>query len=215
MAVMAQLHIYASCGCARARAAIPLPAQAQASAAALPWVMSVTSPPLLRRGGWAMGASDHAAVAAAASGNGKPRARRPSAAAAAVLGEPVAASDDHGLVHPSADFASQALVSSTQQVIADTRLSAFLTALPISSRLLSIRSPPRTGGASRVQRPYLQFEARSDPSIAGRRGADKARVADSDGAVVVNPGLPGLNSPFSCNKLVTVNLSITRFGSWL
>jgi acetyl-CoA synthetase len=47
-----------------------------------------------------MGASDRLAVCAAT-----------------VLGDPLPASDDHGLlVHPSADFSAQALVSSPQQV---------------------------------------------------------------------------------------------------
>ncbi|KAM0820978.1 hypothetical protein ACQ4PT_041934 [Festuca glaucescens] len=55
-----------------------------------------------------MGASDRLAVAAA-----KPRHAAP--CAATVLGEPLPASDDHGLVDPSADFSAQALVSSPQQ----------------------------------------------------------------------------------------------------
>ena len=58
-----------------------------------------------------MGATGHLALSAA-----KPRSgRRP---CAAVLGEPLPALDDAGLlVHPSADFAARALVSSEQQVI--------------------------------------------------------------------------------------------------
>ncbi|KAF7001649.1 hypothetical protein CFC21_017270 [Triticum aestivum] len=57
-----------------------------------------------------MGASDRLAVAAA-------RPRHAAPCAATVLGEPLPASDDHGLVHPSADFAAQALVSSPQQYL--------------------------------------------------------------------------------------------------
>jgi acetyl-CoA synthetase len=57
-----------------------------------------------------MGASDRLTVAAARPRHAAPR-------AATVLGEPLPASDDdHGLVHPSADFSAQALVSSPQQV---------------------------------------------------------------------------------------------------
>uniref|UniRef100_A0ACD5UR97 Uncharacterized protein n=1 Tax=Avena sativa TaxID=4498 RepID=A0ACD5UR97_AVESA len=63
------------------------------------------SPP---RQSWAMGASDLLAVAAT-------RPRHAAPCAATVLGEPLPASDDHGLVHPSADFSAQALVSSPQQ----------------------------------------------------------------------------------------------------
>ncbi|CAM0904794.1 unnamed protein product [Alopecurus aequalis] len=55
-----------------------------------------------------MGVSDRLTVAAA-----KPRHAAP--CAATVLGEPLPASDDHALVHPSADFSAQALVSSPQQ----------------------------------------------------------------------------------------------------
>jgi hypothetical protein len=88
-----------------------------------------------------MGASDHlglAAVAAAA----KPRnGSRPCAAG---LGEPLPALDDPGLlVHPSADFAAQALVSSTQQVIVSFARTTATRALPF--RFVPIRV--QMGGA--------------------------------------------------------------------
>uniref|UniRef100_A0ACD5UXA5 Uncharacterized protein n=1 Tax=Avena sativa TaxID=4498 RepID=A0ACD5UXA5_AVESA len=63
------------------------------------------SPP---RRSWAMGLSDRLAVAAS-------RPRHAAPCAATVLGEPLPASEDHGLVYPSADFSAQALVSSPQQ----------------------------------------------------------------------------------------------------
>ncbi|KAM3367242.1 hypothetical protein ACQJBY_016084 [Aegilops geniculata] len=101
---MAQ-YIYATtarccCSSARAHPAIPLHAPALAP--------SSSRSPLRWRS--AMGASDRLTVAAA-----KPRHAAP--CAATVLGEPLPASDDHGLVHPSADFAAQALVSSPQQYL--------------------------------------------------------------------------------------------------
>uniref|UniRef100_A0A3B6C9A3 Acetyl-coenzyme A synthetase n=1 Tax=Triticum aestivum TaxID=4565 RepID=A0A3B6C9A3_WHEAT len=101
---MAQ-YIYATtarccCSSARAHPAIPLQAPAPAP--------SPSRSPLRWRS--AMGASDRLAVAAA-----KPRHAAP--CAATVLGEPLPASDDHGLVHPSPHFAAQALVSSPQQYL--------------------------------------------------------------------------------------------------
>jgi hypothetical protein len=61
-----------------------------------------------------MGATGHLAVSAAA------KTRNGGRPCAAVLGEPLPALDDAGLlVHPSADFAARALVSSAQQVIID------------------------------------------------------------------------------------------------
>jgi len=64
-----------------------------------------------------MGATGHLALSAAAA---KPRSGR--GPCAAVLGEPLPALDDAGLlVHPSADFAARALVSSEQQVIIPPR----------------------------------------------------------------------------------------------
>jgi hypothetical protein len=73
-----------------------------------------------------MGASDHLGLAVAMPRHGADPRRRP---CGAVLGEPLAAEaapdDDDGLlVHPSAKFAAQALVSSTQQVIARTHARA-------------------------------------------------------------------------------------------
>ncbi|XP_062225540.1 acetyl-coenzyme A synthetase, chloroplastic/glyoxysomal-like [Phragmites australis] len=97
---MAQ-HIYAS---ASTRLVIPL-----LPAPTLPLPSSFR----LRRRRRAMGASDHLGLAVAAKSRHGVDARRPGAA---VLGEPLAALDDDGiLVHPSADFAAQALVSSPQQ----------------------------------------------------------------------------------------------------
>ncbi|KAM0820979.1 hypothetical protein ACQ4PT_041934 [Festuca glaucescens] len=90
-----------SCSSTRAHPAIPLQAPLLPSSSRSLRV----SPP---RRSWAMGASDRLAVAAA-----KPRHAAP--CAATVLGEPLPASDDHGLVDPSADFSAQALVSSPQQ----------------------------------------------------------------------------------------------------
>jgi hypothetical protein len=70
-----------------------------------------------------MGASDHLGLAVAMPRHGADPRRRP---CGAVLGEPLAAPDDDDglLVHPSAEFAAQALVSSTQQVIARTHARA-------------------------------------------------------------------------------------------
>ncbi|CAM0904790.1 unnamed protein product [Alopecurus aequalis] len=86
------------CSSALAQPAIPLQA---------PIALPPSSSGSLRRR-WAMGVSDRLTVAAA-----KPRHAAP--CAATVLGEPLPASDDHALVHPSADFSAQALVSSPQQ----------------------------------------------------------------------------------------------------
>lgn len=103
---MAQ-HIYATgcgrCGCVRPIIRTLLPALTH----------HLASSSLLRRRKAPMGASDHLGLAAVAAA--KPRNGR---TCMAVLGEPLPALDDPGiLVHPSADFAAQALVSSTQQVI--------------------------------------------------------------------------------------------------
>ncbi|XP_051206107.1 acetyl-coenzyme A synthetase, chloroplastic/glyoxysomal isoform X1 [Lolium perenne] len=82
------------CSSARAHPAIPLQAPLLPSSSSSS--SSSRSPPVRS---WAMGASDRLAVCAAT-----------------VLGDPLPASDDHGLlVHPSADFSAQALVSSPQQ----------------------------------------------------------------------------------------------------
>ncbi|ONM62613.1 Acetyl-coenzyme A synthetase chloroplastic/glyoxysomal [Zea mays] len=101
---MAQ-HIYATgcgrCGCARPIIRTLLPALTH----------HLASSSLLRRRKAPMGASDHLGLAAVAAA--KPRNGR---TCMAVLGEPLPALDDPGiLVHPSADFAAQALVSSTKQ----------------------------------------------------------------------------------------------------
>ncbi|OEL15726.1 Acetyl-coenzyme A synthetase, chloroplastic/glyoxysomal [Dichanthelium oligosanthes] len=109
---MAQ-HIYATTSgrCARARPAITPPLF---PAPTFPPLLSSSSRlRRLSRRSPPMGASDHLgglAVAAARPRNGGGR------PCAAMLGEPLPAVDDPGLlVHPSPEFAAQALVSSTQQ----------------------------------------------------------------------------------------------------
>ena len=102
--VMAQ-HIYATTnsGCAT-------PLLSPAPALLQPLLPSR----LPRRRTSPMGATGHLALCSAAAA--KPRSGR--GPCAAVLGEPLPALDDAGLlVHPSADFAARALVSSEQQVI--------------------------------------------------------------------------------------------------
>ncbi|KQJ82427.1 acetyl-coenzyme A synthetase, chloroplastic/glyoxysomal [Brachypodium distachyon] len=103
---MAQ-YIYATatrhCCSPRVHPAIPLQVPAPL---APPSSRPLRVSPLRRR--WAMGASDRLKVADA-------RPRHAGPCAATMLGEPLPASDDHGLVHPSADFSAQALVSSPQQ----------------------------------------------------------------------------------------------------
>ena len=93
-----------------------------------------------------MGASDHLGLVAAAA---KPR--NGSRPCAAVLGEPLPVLDDPGLlVHPSADFAAQALVSSTQQVIVSFARTTATRALPFCRLSLPFRFVPiraQMGGA--------------------------------------------------------------------
>ncbi|PAN38449.2 hypothetical protein GQ55_7G128000 [Panicum hallii var. hallii] len=98
---MAQ-HIYATTsGCARPATSLLLPA---------PALLLPLLPSPSRRRSSPMGATGHLAVSAAA------KTRNGGRPCAAVLGEPLPALDDAGLlVHPSADFAARALVSSAQQ----------------------------------------------------------------------------------------------------
>ncbi|GJN27737.1 hypothetical protein PR202_gb15783 [Eleusine coracana subsp. coracana] len=110
-----------------ARPAIPLRPAAPTPRSLPLRFLTTNSSRLPRR----MGASDHlmgvAVAAMPRNGNADPRRPCP---CGAVLGESLAAEaapgDDDLLVHPSAEFAAQALVSSTQQVVARRNLSLHL-----------------------------------------------------------------------------------------
>jgi len=105
-----------------------------------------------------MGATGHLALCSAAAA--KPRSGR--GPCAAVLGEPLPALDDAGLlVHPSADFAARALVSSEQQVIIPPR---------------SLCPDPR------VRNGWRAFAPRGSVCAAGRDPSPAACVAWSDNA---------------------------------